>query len=215
MNYVIAQVKTQRKKYTNMNLETGDTQEIADVNGRMLTVEKYHDLARRIIGKWAPPYAKTSMLNSEDAIDYVAHKIMMGDWGYDKDKSGLKTFRGYCGKRAIQDYLGTLAGQHSFITNCLDSTSYTKEWDGYSFIQDKKVIAPDEAFLTEEQREENRNRLKTIMSKLNATQQSCLAMYYMGDMNMTDIAHELDMTREGVRKSIDEALKYIKEIGHD
>lgn len=213
MNYVITDVKARRKQYTDM--KNGNQEAIDAVNRRMLTVEQYQSLARRIIGKWAPSYARSQMLNSDDAVDFVAHRIMVGDWGYNSKKSNIKTYRGYCGKRAIQVYLSILSEQQNVVTNYLDSHSERRtdsDKSVYDVISDDNAPHPSERMETIERCEEVRRDLLILMGDLNDTQRACITMHHIDENSMADIGRELGITREGVRRSIEEGMKAMRKI---
>lgn len=199
MNYVLADVSTPRKKYP----------DASTVEGRMLTLNQYHTLARRIIGRWAPAHMKGVMLGSEDAIDYVAHKIMMGDWRYNVSRSDIKTHRGYCGKRAIQRYIKGLARKGPFVTNFLD-TLEESETNIYELIADPKSPQPIDVDVIQDERLEMRKRLVKGMERLTDTQYACVKLHFIDGKSMAEVGRELDISREAVRKSINESVERMR-----
>lgn len=200
MNYILTDVKRTRKKYPNHN------------ERKFMSVQEYHDLSRRIIGKFAPPNVKRAMLTSEDAIDFVAHCIMRADWGYDKEHSkgaNLRTYRGYCGRRAIKTYLGIIAEQRKTLS--LD----------YLLLEDKSLHDtqsddgandPQKQHINSEQHLELKIYLGSILEKLTETQRECIIRSHIKNKGHSRIARELGISREAVRKSINVGMKKMREL---
>jgi RNA polymerase sigma factor (sigma-70 family) len=195
VNYIIAKVAAQRSHYIDM--QEGNPEDISAVKARMLTVEEYNKLARRIIGKWAPQNAKANMLASEDAIDYVAHLIMVGDWGYDSTKSDIATYRGYRGKRAI----------HRYLKRVVNHRCFNNSEDTFNIIADEKAVQPSDCMEAVERQEETRRELGVLMGNLNETQRACVVLHHIENKTVIEIGHILGLTREAVRRSLKDAMK--------
>lgn len=229
MNYVILDVKSRRKEgYVNMNpkkiremrellAEEPDNDEakaylktVDDINSRMLTVAEYHVLARRIIGRWAPSHIKASMLNSEDAIDFVAHLVMIGDWNFDESQSTIETHRGNCGKHAIQNYMKTLGRQNkNYSKNFLDDNN---EVNAYHSVPDENAPQPFDRMELLESSEDMKRDLSILLGNLNKTQRACVMMHLIDEMSMGDISKELKITREGVRRAIVDGVEIMRSV---
>ncbi len=204
MNFVVAPIHRLRKKYLieKFGHKTADPK---DVEERFLTLDKYYELARRIIGKFAPHESKASMLSSEDAIDYVAHQIMRGDWGWNVEKKAdIKTFRGVNGRKAITAYIRAVMKQNH--QKSLDFLA-CDENSIHDVTTDPKAIEPQEAHIRQEECDERRAYLQVLLESLSEVQRLCIIMHYLDDVSQADIADRLKMSREGVRKSIAEGMK--------
>lgn len=203
-NFMIADVEPFKKRYPPI-----DDPEVAR---RFLTVGEYLNLARRIIAKFAPANSRVSMLASEDAIDFVAHRLMLGDWGYRPDKAALNTYRGYCGRCAIQRYLKNMARQR-FVTVPEDDGSVTKVTVINDSIDkhDPKAETPVDTVIKTETSEKVITRLKNRLHPLTHKQQLCVLKRVVDGMTMADIGRELGMTTEGVRQSILNGVKKLNE----
>lgn len=210
MNFVIADIGAQRNTYIDM--KDGDPEDIARVNGHMLTLKQYGVLARRIIGKWAPSYLRSAMLNSEDAIDFVSHHLMVADWGFKPGKSDLKTWRGYCGQRAIQSYVSALSRQNTFRDEDGDdhvilTTSFDEDDK-----QDPNSESPDTSMSKNEERQGVFRYVDRLMEGISKTQKDCIIMYYLYEFNMAEIGRRVGLTREGVRRSIENGMAKLREL---
>jgi RNA polymerase sigma factor (sigma-70 family) len=198
MNFVIVDVDTKRKEYPDMT----DSKQAAEVNSRLLTVGEYQSLARRIIGKWAPPGFRNAMLNSEDAIDFVAHRIMLGDWDYDPTRSAIETRRGYCGKKAIQSYVDKLCEENS--------RRHAEEMDDDN--DDGRLTPPLEKLMGDEERINLRRYLEMVLGCLTPTQRACIVMRHVDEMSNADIARLLGITREGVRQALLNGMRRLRKL---
>ena len=77
----------------------------------------YITLAKKIISKFAPGFYSTlrqELLSNEDAIADIASAIMVGDWRWDKNRTGFDgksktrySYRNQCGIWAIKTYLSS------------------------------------------------------------------------------------------------------------
>ena len=66
---------------------------VAD-NSKFETLSSYMQIAKRLIGYFAPKIRKglsSEMLASDDAVSYVAEAIMMADWLFDENYIGKRT----------------------------------------------------------------------------------------------------------------------------
>ncbi len=196
MNYIFADLKWPRKKYPNHTRP--------EVAGRFLTLQKYHEEARRVIGFFSPGNMKHKMLASEDAINFVAHWMMRADWGYETDREDgatVETWRIYCGRCAILRYISTLAGQPVHIPidrNLLEHNPRTKD--------------PQEWRIGEEDSEELQDYLGSVLDKLPAMQRECVIRSYIKEQPRSKIASELKMSREAVRKSVNAGMKKLNKL---
>lgn len=224
MTYVLEDASrlTQKKKYLR-----GDS---PDVKSRMLPLSSYIVLARRMIGAFAPEQYKGVMLNSDDAVGFVASKIMRGDWAYEpgrRSKSGrpvtLKTYRGSCGKWAIREYIRLLQARdrpvaivsddgttietnihHPLSLDASEGTEHTGNL-GES-IPDFRVPPVEERIEAEERRRVIRN----ILASLTSQQRECVILHYIHGMTCRQISERLDISRQAVQTHISKGMKALK-----
>lgn len=93
-----------------------------ELGDHLLTMDEYLKISRRIIGCYASPKAAHHMLNDEDALSFVANKLMIGTckWVHGGKRGTHRGYLSQCGQWAIQ----TWVSQQNHKTN--------KEWDDLS-----------------------------------------------------------------------------------
>lgn len=202
MSFVISKIGSQRKHYVDM--KNGDPHVVASINERMLTVEQYHDLARGIISRWAPPHVKKRLLRSEDAVAYVAHNIMMADWGYQPDKSSIKTYRGARGKYAIKDYLDGLTKQYY----------YENLYDADTDLVDITCPPPSHGLEMTERYQDIRHTLSDLLKKLPAMKRICVIMYFIQQKSTQDIGRIFGVSQEWARENIRQGIEEMRVNAH-
>jgi RNA polymerase sigma factor (sigma-70 family) len=195
MNFVMEEIKKSRRKYPK-----GDSKEVME---RMLTLPKYLDLARRMINSFAPTSVRASMLASDDAIGYVAEKIMRGDWKFDpfyKIKTKISTHRGFMAQCAINQYMKKIARDGKNQMEMLD---------------DLVIVPTDhpiESLIADEEKEYLLCLVKDLINRLTKAQKKCLRMYFMEDIKTRDIARLLDITPQAVQSNIRRGIRRIRKM---
>lgn len=189
MDFILVDIKKQRRLYPQHLGHKHPDQEAA--RSRFLSLDQYHELARRIIVKFAPRAIKEKMLSNEDAVDFVAHRIMMGDWIYDEKISKINTFRGGSGKKAIFAYLKKIRTQRN--SNYIAS-------DGIA--HDVKYVHPHERLIRNEEHEEKSILVEKLMDCLNDLQKKCIGMHYMEGIEKREVAKRLNLSKFWVHKNI-------------
>lgn len=209
MNFVLATINRSRRK---PNKELGHKNpDQKKAQERFLTVGQYHTLARRIIGRFAPASVKASMLNSEDAIDYIAYKIMRGDWIYDPSLNvKISSYRGMNGRLAITDYMKAHA-RNTKTTQSLDF-NYGDGATLHHTQADPKAIEPRAIYIEREDSDELRAYVELILDTLSETQRSCVVLHYLDGLGQSEVSRILRISREAVRKSLAEAMKKLRKV---
>lgn len=201
MNYLITSIGRRRKRRS------------APPNTNFLTLAQYHETARRVIGKYAPYHIKSSMLGSEDAIDFVAFHIMYSDWWYEDDGSKIETIRLSSGRYAILEYITLINKQKKMQS--LEVSVTENETSIAETCVDEREIDPFIRTQTDESSVETSDYITGLINALTYVQQQCVSMYYLEGLKHTEIARRMSMTREGVRKSIIEGLKRLQELASE
>jgi RNA polymerase sigma factor (sigma-70 family) len=205
MNYVISDIGTPRKKYpAELGHKNTDQKKAIE---RFLPLYKYHELARRIIGKFAPASYKTSMLASEDAIDFVAHFIMRGDWGYEQERDvKIETWRGIHGKQGVLLYIKAVSRHRR--DQALELVTGDDQGNQDEEVStDPKAIEAQTAHINREIEQETRDLITGLLNALAPVQRACISLHYLDGVSHANVAKQLNITREGVRKSIKEGIK--------
>lgn len=221
-NFVISDIESQRKPYPDSHDPS--------VSGRFLTLDKYLQLARRIIGQCAPANVRAMMLGSEDAISFVAHHIMVGDWDYDNTRAEVSTRRGYCGRCGIMDYLDAMRRQRATVVreedgrerkvvtvnNFLDISGDNSEESPrvHEMIPDRTGDSTEQLVAVEEESRIQRAVLR-YLDELTPTQRHCVAMYYLKQMRSDAIAESLGICRQAVWKHIKNGMARMQELARE
>jgi RNA polymerase sigma factor (sigma-70 family) len=182
----------------------------------------YITLAKKIISKFAPGFYSTlrqELLSNEDAIADIASAIMVGDWRWDKNRTGFDgksktrySYRNQCGIWAIKTYL---SGKYKKQNNHYSLDNLNKDLD-FNFsdnIADKPEYDP--AILAEESEYDKslKANIDTILSSglISEKQKEQIQKYYLEDKTLSEIGKEFGVTREAVRQNIQKGLAKIRE----
>jgi RNA polymerase sigma factor (sigma-70 family) len=191
-----------------MNGMTVSTPTDPEVAARFMGIDDYLSLAGRMISKFAPANARRARLASDDAIDFVAHKIMKGDWDYD-GRAKLSTYRGYCGRRAVSYYLKLRSRTGRRATPL--SLDGVPGRDAHDLAPDRDAGCPLDALIAREEDERRRHRLRDRIDGLSEVQRRCLVMRYVEGKRIREIAETLGVHRQGVYMNIKRAIQKIRD----
>ena len=194
---VTEEIGKQRKEYPDCN--------DPKVAARFLSLSEYMTLARRMISKFAPANLRSYMLASEDAIDFVAHKIMKGDWCYDEGRTKITTYRGYCAQKAIDYYIKMSLKKQ--VTVSLDAADENDVL--INEIADES-LNPLAQMIEEEDRKSLRLSLLNAIDLLTPSQQDCVRLHYMEGLTDKEIATRLNITRQAVQHKLKRSLELMK-----
>jgi RNA polymerase sigma factor (sigma-70 family) len=161
-----------------------------------------------MISKFAPANWRRYMLASEDAIDYVAHKLMKGDWCYEDDKTKLTTYRGYCAQKAI-DYYIKMSIKNK-IELSLDAVDDDKS--PLNEVVDDGALSPLTQMIEDEDRKQLHISLFAAIESLPSTQKDCVRMHFLEGVADADIARQLNISRQAVQGKIKRGLELMR--GH-
>lgn len=185
------------------------------------TLDVYITLAKKIISKFAPSFysgLRYELLSNEEAISDIASALMVGDWRWDKDRSGFEgksktkySYRNQCGIWAIKTYLtNKYKKQNSHYS--INNTDSEYDINFSDNIMDKEIYDP--ALIVEEQ--ERIDVLKSSIEKLLVSgiitdkQQQQIREYYFENKTLSEIGKEFGVTREAVRQNIQKGLSKIR-----
>ena len=173
-----------------------------------LSLDQYLHLARRMIGKFAPPEHKDSMLNSEDAIDIVATTIMFGDCSFNPTL-GFKetTWRGINGKYGIKTYLKNINLSLKKSNWSIDS----EESQCLKLVCDAKAEMPYEQMVSSENACEARKTLRPLLLGLTKKQKNILNLVHIEGMSCLDIAKQYGCRVSSIKNSITKAENKMKQ----
>ena len=186
------------------------------------SLSTYITLAKKIISKFAPGFyssLRQELLSNEDAIADIASAIMVGDWRWDKDRTGFEgksktkySYRNQCGIWAIKTYL---SNKYRKQNNHYSLDNINKDLD-ISFtdnIEDKPEYDPS---LIAEQNEYQlmlKDNIENILScgLISEKQKEQIKQYYFEDKTLSEIGDNFGVTREAIRQNIQKGLSKIRE----
>jgi RNA polymerase sigma factor (sigma-70 family) len=145
------------------------------------------------------------MLSSEDAIDFVAHHIMRGDWAFDPSRGNkISTCRGLNGRLAILEYIKVVSNQRQAISMefVVDGNRTLSD-----VSEDPKAVEPQTIHMQRESDQEMRDYIRRLLDALTPVQRSCIALHYLDDIGQADVAKMVGISREGVRRAIAKGMQ--------
>tara|TARA_R110000824_G_scaffold9415_4_gene42118 strand:+ start:19065 stop:19685 length:621 start_codon:yes stop_codon:yes gene_type:complete len=180
----------------------------------MLSLEEYIDISKRCIGHFASPDLAKQMLQSEDAISFVAEHLMMATCRHDEEKGRtLRSYHNQCAIWAIQNWVARISKNSDY-----EILSLNKELKDGGTAREMYHVIEDErpAFPSEMERQENMDRAQKLLSSpvLSKLEQDCISMKFLDEMSAKEIAEDLDINRKLVYTSIQKGLAKLREF-HD
>lgn len=186
------------------------------------TLSVYITLAKKIISKFAPSFyssLRQELLSNDDAIADIASAIMIGDWKWDKDRTGFEgkkktrySYRNQCGIWAIKTYV---TNKYKKQNNHLSLENKNPEFDT-SFadhLADKSEYNPATLAEEKEYHENLKENIDDILYSglITPKQAEQIKQYYFDDKTLSEIGSEFGVTREAVRQNIQKGLLKIKQ----
>lgn len=144
------------------------------------------------------------LIDDEDAVAYVAHRMMVADQSYD-GSSQRSTWRYNQAKYAIMRLVAKLKQKKPKVYS-LDYGWQQKE-DGHGTTFVERVQAKDHEDIYETF-EEICNRAKPL---LNDKQYECFIKYYRDHMTMQAIADEIGVSKERVRQHLNKGKEILRQ----
>lgn len=191
------------------------------------SLDFYLNLAKKIIAKMGPTFfagLSKEMLQSEDAVSFVANAIMMGDWRWEKQSSTEKTnktlysYRNQCGIWAIQTYVTKQykAKNSKKKIRAKYSLSYQEndDLDLETLIADENQKEPQDILIAKENKENIEQLINTLFNAdiVSDKQKQFIKLYYFENLTLEKIGRRFNITREAVRQSIRSAIQKIREL---
>lgn len=191
------------------------------------SLDFYLNLAKKIIAKMGPTFfagLSKEMLQSEDAVSFVANAIMMGDWRWEKQSSTEKTnktlysYRNQCGIWAIQTYVTKQYKSKNSKKKIRPkySLSYQEndDLDLETLIADENQKEPQDILIAKENKENIENLIESLFNSdiVSDKQKEFIKLYYFENLTLEKIGKRFNITREAVRQSIRSAIQKIREL---
>lgn len=177
---------------------------------------EYLDSAYRLIRKLSRGSIRAALLSSEDAIAYIAYRLMVADLRFNQGKYPKSTRHGLRKRYAywgIRSYIARSYTKKNIKTVSLDSL-------GVHFVDLR--MRPEEKFqdISHEIWVENRKRVNFILSnsKLTSLQLKCVRMHYLKNMTYKEIAEHIiakenrKVTPQAIEQNVRAALKKMRRL---
>ncbi|NBU33489.1 sigma-70 family RNA polymerase sigma factor [bacterium] len=186
-------------------------------------LKTYLLLAKKAISKFGPKFyngLSTKMLKDEDAIASIANAIMMADWRWDENRSGLNgakktkySYRNQCALWAMQTYVSKDHKRSKKIkAYSLDYIADDDKNDFYTIAKDTKVESPDNIVMKNEEFQNLTSLIDQLLSldSLTERQKDYIRLYYFESYTFEQIGKKYGITREAVRQGLNKALNIVR-----
>lgn len=184
-----------------------------ELDMHLLEMKEYIGIAKRLIGCNASPKASLKMLQDEDAISYVAYKLMMGtcNWVRGGKRGTHRGYLGQCGRWAIKTWSSQAAKLIDDTWNdiSLYHTEKSRERNVIlvNTIADKSCPDPTdtEASL--------HDRLEEAINNAGLTERemAIIDLVHHKQHTYRQAANELGISGERVRQNLHKAYEKIRE----
>lgn len=166
-------------------------------------LEKYINVAKRCIGTFAYGNVAHVMLNSEDAISYIAEQLMCGHCKWENGKG--RTLKSYLNQYAIwgiHRWVICMRKEKKHISlNDIDDNEYSL----LNSIQDDKAKEPLMNMI-------NAEAVETILehSDLTDRQRKCIKLVYVDGHTQESAGKILNISRQAVNQYIQNGFKKVR-----
>lgn len=178
-------------------------------------------LAKKAISKFGPKFyngLSAKMLKDEDAVASIANAIMMADWRWDENRTGLNgakktkySYRNQCALWAMQTYVSKSHKHNN--KNKVYSLDYTDDdTDLRGLSADKGTSRPDLIVMEQEEKDNIKDLVQQMLSlnSLSDRQKDYIKLYYFESQTFEQIGKKYGITREAVRQGLNKALEIIR-----
>ena len=185
---------------------------IFESTNEMLSLQEYVNISKRCIGHFASPDLAKQMLQSEDAISFVAEHLMMATCRHDEAKGRtLRSYHNQCAIWAIQNWVARISKNTDYeilsLNKELKESGTAREM--YQVIADERPVFPSNI-----ERQENLLLAQKLLSSpvLSELEKDCISMKFLDEMSASEIAERLDVNRKLVYTSIQKGLAKLREF---
>jgi RNA polymerase sigma factor (sigma-70 family) len=187
-----------------------------ELDNHLLEMSEYIKIAKRLIGCNASPKASLMMLQDDDAISYVAHKLMIAtcNWVHGGKRGTHRGYLGQCGRWAIKTWTSQTAvltdktwddislntiignedshGRNVILVNTIEDPSAPDPTDMEMPLYDRLATAIENADLTERE-------------------QAVIDLVHFKQCTYEQVAGELGVSRERIKQNLYKAYEKIRE----
>jgi RNA polymerase sigma factor (sigma-70 family) len=163
-----------------------------------LTLDEYWTQARKIISN----HNCNFLLKDDDAVSYVAHRMMVADQTWN-GKSSRRTWRYDRAHYAILRLLYNRKKNKQYHIKSLDWELNDQESSFINLLEDKRD-------LTNKIAEDFNHICDYAKNVLSGRQLECFQMYYQDGMTLEDIGRKLGTTRQNISLHVQKGTAKLK-----
>lgn len=218
MNYFFKNIEDHEKPENYPSVEN------SALKDRFKPLSEYLTDAKRVIkyfgSRLTDPQTVKKLLNSEDYISEVAHKMMWADWNYNKEKGKTPySHRNYRGKLAVMDCININIKNN--VKAKPQSIDFTIDEEGTtplsSIMEDYLAVNPEQEAQESENKELTKKHINFLLKngRLTPTEKKCLELYFIKELNNYDeVAANFDppTTRQAIQQNLSRGLFKLKQL---
>lgn len=184
-------------------------------------LKTYLLLAKKAISKFGPKFyngLSSKMLKDEDAVASIANAIMMADWRWDENRTGMNgakktkySYRNQCALWAIQTYVSK-SHKHNNKTKVYSLDYSDDDTDFRGLSADRTSSRPDLIVMEQEEKDNIKDLVQQMLSlnSLSDRQKDYIRLYYFESQTFEQIGKKYGITREAVRQGLNKAIETIR-----
>ena len=171
-------------------LKKNQTFENKNSEVEMLGLHEYLNIAKKCISYFANRDLKSQMLQSEDAISFVAEHLMSATcrWSPDKGRT-LRSYHNQCAIWAIQNWMCRLAKTKEILSINKEMGTDDDTCQLYEILEDKRDLSFSEARY-QEMRSEIRSMIE--QSRLSEMEKRCLILRFLDHLEVKEISQKIN-----------------------
>ncbi len=193
----------------------GFRKSVASENPEFLSLNEYLEIAKKQISYFGRVYElgfSKRLLNSEEAISFVAHANMIADWKYDPSKNMTRysyrnNYAYYYIKYIHKNWKNNLEINESDLIGLNDGQLPSTN------VMD--LISPtiiDNPLINLIKKEEKEHINSIVKKNLGERDSKIFNMYIHEDSNLATIGRTFGLSRERVRQIVNKSTKIVKEL---
>lgn len=187
--------------------DSGTLTSTPETESRMLSLDDYLEISKRCISAFASGTVRSSMLNSEDAISFIAEHLMYASCRWDAELGRtLRSYLNQCAIWAIRRWILLSKKANEFSCMSLNAEIYDEQEPLYSVISDEAIQPVDELC-----RKEETDAIRKIMdSELTDRQRECIELIYIQGVSGAEAARQLGISRQAVEQCTTKGIAKIR-----
>lgn len=194
-----------------IDVKKRETNNYAENNCEMYSLDKYMDIAKKCISLFSGPQNSSPMIKDEDAVSHVAEHIMWGHlrWRQDGGRT-LKSYLNQCAIWSIKVWkTKAYNNKDKKILSLNHPISAYSDEDSqhYEIVADKSAEEPFDILFNRK-----KDEVKKILKNncLTNLQNLCLNQRYIHGKKLQEIANEMGVSRQAVNQHIKKGVNKLR-----